>query len=261
MAFAKVNGINVNYRVEGQGQPLVMVAGLAMNLSGWQPQLAVFKKQYRIITFDNRGIGKSDKPKGPYPPKIMAEDTVQLMDHLNIKEAHILGVSMGGLIAQEIAIRHPARVVKLILVSTWSYQDNYNNGITSAMLEAAKLPIRQGATLLVDASMDKLFNRLFILPTLKVQCKSMKKPEATGIEGQRDGVMDYSSLNRLRLIKAPTLVIAGTKDRVIKHTSSETIAKNIPNARLVKIKDGSHSVFAEMSKVFNKAVQDFLKTD
>jgi pimeloyl-ACP methyl ester carboxylesterase len=260
MPFAKVNGINIHYRIEGHGDPLVMIAGLAMNQNGWQSQIARFKKRYQVITFDNRGVGKSSKPKGPYYPKMMAEDTIQLMDYLNVKEAHLVGVSMGGLIAQEIATRYPERVVKLILASTWSGQDNDTNGITPAMLEAAKLPIRQGAARLVDASMDRLFDRWFILPTLKVRCKFMKKPEACGLEGQRDGVMEFNSLDRLRLIKSPTLVMVGTKDRVIKYTSSETIVQNIPYARLIKIENGSHSFFAERSEIFIKEVLDFLKT-
>jgi pimeloyl-ACP methyl ester carboxylesterase len=88
----------------------------------------------------------------------------------------------------------------------------------------------------------------------------MKEPEACGLEGQRDGVMEFNSLDRLRLIKSPTLVMVGTKDRVIKYTSSETIVQNIPNARLIKIENGSHSFFAERSEIFIKEVLDFLKT-
>jgi pimeloyl-ACP methyl ester carboxylesterase len=155
---------------------------------------------------------------------MMAEDTIQLMDYLNIEKAHILGVSMGGLIAQEIAIKYPERTMKLILASTWAYQDDDTNGITPAILTAAKLPIRQGAVRLVDASMDKPFDRWFILPFIKIQCRLMKEPEATGLTGQRDGILEYKSLDRLPFIKASTLVIVGTKDRVIKSTSSDTIS-------------------------------------
>jgi pimeloyl-ACP methyl ester carboxylesterase len=260
MSIAKVNGININYQIEGQGEPLVLLAGLAMEQNGWQYQVSFFKKQYQTITLDNRGVGKSENPGGACSPKIMAEDTIRLMDYLNIKKAHILGVSMGGLIAQEIAAGYPERIMKLILSSTWAYQDNGANGITLGILEAAKLPIRQGAVRLVDASMDKLFDRWFLLPILKIQCRFMKEPVAAGFMAQRDGVMEYNSLNRLSLIKAPTLLITGTKDRVIKSTSSDTIARNIPHARLVKIDKGSHSVFTERSKTFNKEVLNFLKT-
>ena len=260
MSIATVNGININYQVTGQGEPLLMLAGLAMAHDGWHYQVAYFKSQYQTITFDNRGAGKSEKPAGAYSPKMLAEDTIQLMDYLKIKAAHVLGVSMGGLVAEEIAINYPERIKKLILSSTWACQDDDGNGITPLILAAAKLPIRKGAVRLVDASMDKTFDRWFLLPVLKIQCRFMKETEAVGLMAQRDGVMAYYSLDRLPSIKAPTLVITGTKDRIIKSTSSDTIARNIPHARLVKIEKGSHSFFTEMHRVFNKEVLDFLKT-
>jgi 3-oxoadipate enol-lactonase len=260
MPIVKVNGININYLVQGYGEPLVMIQGFSADQSLWKPQIPAFKKRYQVIIFDNRGVGKSDKPKGPYSPKMMAEDTVKLMDYLNIKQAHILGHSMGGLIAQEIAINYPERVMKLILASTWASQDNDANGLTPPMLEAAKLPMRQAGVLLVDAIMDKPFNRWFVAPALKNYWRRIKEPEATGITGQLEAPTGYNSLDKLPFIKAPTLVITGTNDRVVKPTSSETIAKKIPKARLVKINKGSHADFIEMSKVFNKEVLNFLKT-
>jgi len=108
--------------------------------------------------------------------------------------------------------------------------------------------------------MDKPFNRWFIAPALKNYWRRIKEPDATGITAQLDSQTGYSSLNKLPLIKAPTLVITGTKDRVVKPTSSETIAKNIPNARLVKIDKGSHADFIEMSKIFNQEVLKFLNS-
>ncbi len=127
-------------------------------------------------------------------------------------------------------------------------------------MEAAKLPIRQAVVREVDLCFDKPFVRWFLLPIMKIQYKSMKEPEATGLEGQRDCITGYDSLGRLPSIKAPTLVIAGTKDRIVKPTSSETIARNIPNARLIKIDKGSHGALWEMRKTFNKEVLNFLKS-
>jgi pimeloyl-ACP methyl ester carboxylesterase len=92
MPKANVNGINISYRVEGQGDPLVMIMGLGSAQNNWRFQIGSFKKYYRTITFDNRGIGKSDKPTGPYTIKMMADDIIGLMDHLGIEKAHILGV-------------------------------------------------------------------------------------------------------------------------------------------------------------------------
>ena len=92
MPMANVNGININYSVRGQVEPLIMISGTGANQSSWMFQIGSFKKYYRTITFDNRGSGKSDKPAGPYTTKMMDDDTIGLMDHLNIEKTHILGV-------------------------------------------------------------------------------------------------------------------------------------------------------------------------
>jgi pimeloyl-ACP methyl ester carboxylesterase len=260
MPLANVNGININYTVIGSGEPLVMIMGFGGDQSAWKRQVSAFKKHYQVTTFDNRGTGKSDKPKGSYFPKLMAEDTIQLMDFLKIDKAHILGVSMGGLIAQEIAINHPERILKLILASTFACQDDKANGLTPDMLVAAELPPRQGFNRLLDASVNKFFNRFILIPLFKLQTRRIKEPEITALIGQVDGFKGYDSLDRLPLIKAPTLVLTGTKDRVVKPESSKTISQKIPNAKLVKIDNGSHVICMEMSKVFNKEVLDFLKS-
>ena len=89
MPLAKLGGINISYKVEGQGEPLIMIMGFTASRSGWVSQIPYFRKYYRVITFDNRGVGKSDKPPGPYSTKMMAEDTIKLMDYLGIEKAHI----------------------------------------------------------------------------------------------------------------------------------------------------------------------------
>jgi 3-oxoadipate enol-lactonase len=260
MPIAKVNGININYAIEGDGEPLVMIAGFGVDQSVWKPQVSAFKEYYQVITFDNRGVGKSDKPEGSYSAVLMAEDAIQLMDSLKIEHAHILGLSMRGLIAQEIAVNYPKRVIKLILVSTWACQDNQANGLTPNMLEATKLTPRQGFKCLLGACFNKIFYRFIIVPLLKFRTRRMKKPEIKGLEGQVKCVKAFDSLDKLPLIKAPTLVLTGTKDKVVKPESSTTISPKIPNAKLVKIEKGSHAVCMEMSKIFNKEVLDFLRS-
>lgn len=260
MPIARVNGININYTVEGHGEPLVMIMGLGGDQSAWKHQVSNFKKHYQVITFDNRGAGKSDKPEEVYSPTLMAEDAIQLMDFLEIEEAHILGVSMGGLIAQEIAINYPERILKLILASTFACQDDEANGPTPEMLAIAELPIKKGVNRLLDASFNKFFNRVFIVPLIRFKTRRIRETEITGIRGQVDGIKGYDSLDRLPLIKAPTLVLTGTKDRVVKPESSNTLSQKIPNAKLVKIDNGSHLICWEKSKDFNKEVLDFLKS-
>jgi pimeloyl-ACP methyl ester carboxylesterase len=123
MPVAVVNGVRINYMVEGRGEPLIMIAGFSASRSSWAPQIHFFKKHYRVITFDNRGAGKSDKPEGPYTTRMMADDAIKLIDHLAIARASVMGISMGGMIAQEIGINYPEKINKLVLACTFSCKD------------------------------------------------------------------------------------------------------------------------------------------
>ncbi len=260
MAIAKVNGLNINYRVEGAGEPLVMISGFSMTLTQWRRQVPLLKQYYQVITFDNRGVGLSDKPKGPYSIKIMADDVIQLMDYLKIDKANILGGSMGTLVAQEIAANYPQRVNKLILSSAWACQDEKDNGFTPEVLEATQLPFRQRIFRFADTLFNNPFNRFILIPLYKMQVRRMKESQITGLMGQASCLVGFNSVGSLSSIKAPTLVIAGTNDRLVKQPgSSETIARKIPNAKLVKINKGSHALPMEATKIFNQEVLKFLK--
>jgi pimeloyl-ACP methyl ester carboxylesterase len=260
MPVAKVNGLNMYYEIQGLGEPLILIMGLSGRGNDWKQQTTEFKKQYRVITFDNRGVGKSDKPPGPYTIKMMAEDLVGLMDYLNIKRAHILGVSMGGMIAQEIAINHPDRIEKLILGCTYACHDNGSSGMTQEMEAAVKLPIRQATGRLLDLTISKFWARISLLPLMKIRFRLLREPDAKGLEAQREACLGHNALARLIQINAPTLVLVGTNDRVLKPSSSEVIANKILNAKLVKAHNGSHGFAMEMRNTFNKEVLNFLES-
>jgi pimeloyl-ACP methyl ester carboxylesterase len=263
---AKVNGVNLYYEVHGQGEPLVMIMGFGGTQSGWIFQRRAFQKHFRVITFDNRGVGKSDKPEGPYSIRMMAEDTIGLMDHLNIQKAHILGISMGGYIAQELAINHPERVQKLILGCTYARQDEkcghsteYHCGLGlpdgCSADELKKVPVSK----VLRTEFPLAFNnRLYSMVTGFLMSFLARRMATDGVAAQFQAIAEHDTLERLHLIQAPTLVITGTEDRIIKPASSEVLAKMIPNATLVKIAGGSHSVFIGKSRKFNKEVLDFL---
>lgn len=264
LPIANVNGINIDYKVEGRGEPLIMIIGLGSDQSNWRLQRGLFKKYYRIITFDNRGWGKSDRPAGPYTIKMMADDTIGLMDQLHIKKAHILGVSMGGMIAQELAITYPERVDKLVLACTFT-QRNETSGFSSEIDKAIEdykrsshdeMSIRRLASVFIDLSFNKSFYRIFFLPIMKI---AIRFSALNGFVEQLEAVLEYNEVDRIEMIKASTLVITGTNDRVIKPISSEVIAKLIPKAKLVKVEGGSHGFSGEMSGEFNREVLDFLK--
>ncbi len=258
MPTATVNGIKINYKVEGQGDPLVMIMGLGSGRRRWASQAPFFKKHFQVVTFDNRGVGKSGKPEGPYSTRMMADDTIKLMDHLGIRKAHVMGISMGGMIAQELAINYPERVGKLVLACTFAGKEGLS-GDTDEQAELVKLPPRKMVAAMARLSCNKPFYK-FIIGNMAVILSVFKSTAArVGLKGQTDACNSHNTLDRLPSIKSPTLVIVGTKDGIIKPTSSEVIAQNIPGAILVKIEGGSHMLSLENKKEFNQKVLDFLK--
>ena len=267
MPKVKANGINIYYRVQGKGEPLILIMGLGGECGDWILQACAFKKYYRVVTFDNRGVGKSDKPGEPYTIKTMADDTVGLMDHLGIDKAHILGVSMGGMIAQEVAINYPKRVKKLILVSTTAGRDE-KGGHSPGLLKAMGLKEGFSDEDIKSVDIGKVMTSLNAHAFSSGAIKTVAVPFCwvrtklfgiKGVKGQFEAVMTHSTLDRLHTIKAPTLVIAGAEDRIVPSSSSDVLANRIPDARLVKVEGGSHTLVAEKRGRFNREVLDFLR--
>jgi len=264
MLNAAVNGININYQESGQGEPFTLIIGLGSDKSNWRLQTTFFGKHYRIITFDNRGSGRSDKPAEPYTIKAMADDTIGLLDHIGIERTHLLGISMGGMIAQELAIRYPERVEKLVLASTFARREG-ESGFSEEVSRAVKTweASPQGITdtrrvidLILDLTFNKLSYRVLALPLMRT---AVRFSSLRGVGEQLRATLGHDVYSRLPIIQAPTLVITGTADRVIKPSSSEVIAKSIPGSTLVKIEGGSHGLSGEMSGEFNTYVMSFLK--
>lgn len=262
MPKARTNGIDIDYAVEGEGEPLVMIMGLGGPRGSFKHQTRAFKKHYRTVTFDNRGVGKSDKPKGPYSIRMMAEDTLGLMDHLSIQSAHVLGVSMGGMIAQELTINHPERVAKLALGCTFATAGSGSSSSETNRAAEARAESSQDETSqrkLISDTLDLSFtswsNRTILRRVAKV---AIRFYPIGGMIEQIKAVSTFDSAERPRKIHAPTLVIPGTDDRLIDPTSSETVTKLVPNARLVKVPGGGHYFFMEKHDGFNREVLLFL---
>jgi pimeloyl-ACP methyl ester carboxylesterase len=258
MPIATVNGIKINYKSEGQGDPLVMIMGFGAPMSGWSSQVPFFKKHFRVVIYDNRGAGKSDKPAGAYTTRMLADDAVKLMDNMGIKKARIMGASMGGMIAQELALNYPEKVLKLVLACTYAYKGE-GSGDSSEQAALLGLPPQKMQVAMARLACNKPFTR-FIMGNMAV-IMSLFTGEAArvGIEGQAAACTSHNTLERLPNIKAPTMVIVGTKDRIINPASSEVIAAKIPGARLVKIEGGSHMFMMEHKAEFNQKVMEFLK--
>ena len=266
MPKATVNGINMYYEVHGKGIPLVMIQGFGGNHQAWFFQTPALQKYFRIIIFDNRGIGKSGTSGEPYTIRTMANDVIGLMDYLGIGEAHILGLSLGGLVAQEVAISYAERVRKLVLGSTFTGREvnNVHPELMDALgiredstdIDISKIDFRKSMNFMVSEAFNKRLYRTVFVPLSKY---GMRSVDPEGYLRQMESIASYDALDRLQLIKAPTLVITGSGDRLVSPSTSDLIASKIPNAKLVKVKGGSHAFFMEMRGRFNKEVLDFLR--
>ena len=262
MPLAKVGEINVSYKVSGDGQPLILITGFASAQNALFALVSAFSKHYRVVIFDNRGIGGSDKPAGPYSMGMMAGDTIGLMDFLGIDRAHLLGMSMGGMVAQHIAIDHPQRVDKLILCST-SADGQWLFDLAKAIIpnwnrsrpDFASADLRKLTGAMTSRTFNRPFNRLVIVLLAKLLLR-LGIPKVPA--GQIEAMMTHNVLDRLHLIQAPTLVLTGSKDRLIAPQSSEALASRITGAKLVVIDEGAHAWEAEMPGRFNKEVLGFL---
>jgi len=274
MSIARVGAIDLYYDEQGSGDPLLLVMGLAADSAAWMFQLPDFARHYRTIVFDNRGVGRSAKPPGPYTIHEMADDTAGLLDVLGIARAHVVGVSMGGMIAQELALRHPDRVRGLVLACTYPEPD-------AEVERQREFSVAQfGGTVAADGEMridltaldpmlffqhllPRVFNQAFIdqeLPKL-MQLFSGALQYGFSMEailGQVAAVMGHRATERLHQIKARTLVITGDADLLIPPANSRVLAENIPNAKLVTIPGGSHGFNFETPERFNREVLDFL---
>ncbi|HWP66898.1 MAG TPA: alpha/beta fold hydrolase [Candidatus Limnocylindria bacterium] len=274
MATARIGGIDLYYEEHGAGEPLLLVMGFATDSTAWLYQVPEFAKHYRTIVFDNRGVGRSAKPAGPYTIHEMADDAIGLLDHLDVRRAHVLGLSMGGMIAQELALRHPARVNRLVLAATFPEPDADIERTREFTLG------RMGGTVTADGAvqidikaLDPLLLFQHLLPLvfsqdfLATQLPKLMQlfggalqygVSMEAIVGQLEALMGHKATDRLHRIAAPTLVLTGDADRLISPANSRILAEHIPGAKLVTIPGGSHGFNIEQPEVFNRTVLEFL---
>ncbi len=274
MGLATVDSIELYYEEHGSGDPLLLIMGLAADSTAWLLQIPDFEKHYRTIVFDNRGVGRSSKPPGPYTIHQMADDAAGLLDVLGIARTHVVGVSMGGMIAQELALRHPQRVRGLVLGCTYPEPDTDIERQRQFSVAQFGGTVTAGGEMQIDLSafdpmsffqhlLPAVFNQEFIeheLPKLMQLFAGALQYgfSMEAILGQVAAVMNHKATDRLHQITAPTLVITGDADRLVPPANSDILARHIPNARLLKVPGGSHGFNFETPELFNREVLTFL---
>ncbi len=274
MSIATIGSLELYYEEHGSGEPLLLIMGLAADSTAWMFQIPDFARRHRTIVFDNRGVGRSAKPTGAYTIHEMADDASGLLDILGVERAHVLGVSMGGMIAQELALRHPERVRSLVLACTYPEPDEDIERQRHFSVQQLGGSITADGEMQIDLKainpmqflqlmLPAVFNQEFIaaeLPKL-IQVFSGALQYGFSLEailGQVAAVMSHKATDRLHRIAVPTLVITGDADRLIPPANSDLLARHIPGATLVKVPGGSHGFNLETPEIFNRAVLEFL---
>lgn len=262
MAKVRVGDIQMYYVEAGAGEPLVLIMGLGGDHLAWGFQLQAFAAAHRVVAFDNRGVGQTDAPDVPYTTRMMAEDARGLMDRLGIERAHVLGVSMGGMIAQELALAHPDRVRSLQLHSTLARTDAYTRACAAVWQEIrATLPPEAAFRaialwLFAPSSYDA---RRELIETIVQGALANPYPQSlTGLSRQREAVASHDALERLGAIRCPTLVTTAEDDVLIRPGASRALAAAIPGAEFATIPDAGHVPFWEQADAFNRLCLEFL---
>jgi len=256
-----VGDLNMYYEVHGEGLPLLLISGLGNDLSSWALQIPDLAKRYRVISFDNRGSGRTDAPDLPYSIRMMAEDTAGLMDALGIEKAHVLGVSMGGYITQELAIRHPDRVRSLVLATT--SVGPYLLKISILQTWAREALAGMSPMTLFQIMLPFMFNdscfedpEVVEMAVGTIAGHSSTPPHI--LARQMTACAEHDARDRIGEITAPTLVLAGKEDPFVPFSLSQELAASIPGARLRVLEGGGHGFSASMVEKFNRAVLEFL---
>jgi pimeloyl-ACP methyl ester carboxylesterase len=265
MAYAILNGIRLHYEIAGSGDPVLLVAGLSMPGAMWSPQVKALAPSFRVITFDQRGVGETDLPPEPvYTMAQLADDAAALLRELKIPRAHVVGLSMGGTVAQELALRHREVVRSLTLVSTWAKADaRFLQIVESWVSLASRVPIEERYRHVV---FPWIFSPAFFERKDNVEAAfrgALAYPHQTkaeAIERQARGIFAWngSRVSRLGAITVPTLVVGGKDDIVTPPDFARALAKLIRRARLT-LMPGGHWLILEQADTLNRALLRFLK--
>jgi pimeloyl-ACP methyl ester carboxylesterase len=264
LPYATLNGIRMHYETYGAGDPVLLISGLGGPAVGWLFQVRDLSPRHHVITFDNRGVGETDTPHDlVYSTGDLAEDARALLDHLGVARAHVVGASMGGTVAMELAIRHPARVRSLTLSCTWAEGDGrFLRAIESWRALVPQLSFEDRFR---HVLFPWLYSPGFLADSARVADgvkRALAYPfptKAEAFERQGRGLIEWNGtrLRDLGKLDVPTLVLVGRDDILTPPAFSRRLAALIPNARL-RVILGGHGFFIEEAERFNRAVLAFL---
>ena len=251
--------MRIKWESQGEGTPVLLMQGLGYTREGWGPLRERLARRYRVLSFDNRGIGESEIPPGPYTVEELAGDAVGVLDEVGVERAHVVGASLGGFGAQALAAEWPGRVDRLVLACTSLGGDDafpLPEGTRRLMAEAPLLAPEVALRRLVENALAPgapaaLVDEIFAY-------RQAHPPDPTGWAAQAAAGALWDADGRCEKIAAPTLVVTGLADRVVDPRNSDLLAARIPDARLEVIEGAGHVLFWERTEDFAALVEGFL---
>jgi 3-oxoadipate enol-lactonase len=260
--LARNGPVALAYDIRGRGSPLVLIQGVGVGRWGWEPVADRLARRFRVITMDNRGIGASDTPPGHYSTRMMAEDVLAVLDHAGIQRASLVGISLGGMIAQELALAHPERVDKLVLVAT------IPGGPRSRPMPLGTTYLFASAPFMTSQAKLHQFVQQTLGPTTlrrrpriarRLAAAKLAHPQSESAwRAQTAAGMLFNPLGRQRRITRPTLIVQGTADQVVAPGNAEVLADLLPDARVQRFDGAGHLLYWEQPKRFVRVVTDLL---
>ncbi len=258
-----MSDVRIAWERHGAGPPLLPIHGLGYARWGWEPVLPGLAEQFDVILFDNRGIGESDAPPGPYTAAEMADDAVRVLDEAGVERAHVVGTSLGGMIAQELALSHPERVDRLVLACTTPGGPNAHpmpQATVALLAEAATLEPAVALRRFVENALSsasvarspELVDRI-----LQHRVATAQPPAAWAAQAAAGATFD--AYDRLPSITAATLVQHGSEDVVVDPRNADVLMQLLPDARRVVIPGSGHLFFWEYPMVFVASIRSFLE--
>lgn len=264
MPLASVNGRKVYYESHGatSGTPLVLIMGLGGSCKGWLPlQVPDFAAHHRTLIYDNRGVGESEDPGDPFTTADLADDLAGLLQTLGVARAHVLGAFLGGMVAQQFALRHPDRLGRLVLVGTYARPDAKRRLVLEKWREMARTDV--GPKIWVPERLlwtlqDETLEQSDLIEAMSASFPGEGEPASPDLlMRQCDACLGHDVLDQLRNIPHRTLVVCGRNDQLTPPKLHRELADELPNARLATLY-GAHLVMAEAAQDLNKAVLHFL---
>lgn len=265
MPKAEVGGLAIHYEESGEGFPLLLIMGLGANLDWWDPRLVEgLARDFRVIRFDNRGTGRSDDSKEGFTMRTLADDTAGLLDALGIARAHVLGISMGGMIAQELVLAHPEKIGRLVLCSTHCGGSHAVRPSPEALGILAHIAAAPPNEETAQLTVQLCFTKEFVMEdpaAVDAWLRAIRKvPTSRGtLLRQLGGIATFDTYDRLPALKVRTLVVHGERDILIPPENGSILEKAIPGSRLALFEHSAHGLTEDMDGVL-RSVGEFLQS-